>query len=140
MADGASVAGLVLATQAVVEALVNYAKSVKESKSEIQTLTLELSALRGLLEYIEDQRKPTPSEIESPSMDAFVSEPFLQGLGSILTLLNSLKSSLEPPQSMAGKAAKRMTWHWKKDDIQQQISKVERAKTFLMLSMTSDNR
>ena len=70
--------GLVLATQAVVTALVNYASSTKGAKAEIQALTTELSALRGILEYIQDQRKDLVPNSDPQLASRYSSESFLQ--------------------------------------------------------------
>ena len=80
MADGGiSIAGLVLATQALVTALVNYALSTKGAKAEIQALTTELSALRGILECIQDQRKALAPGSNPQLVSRYSSESFLQG-------------------------------------------------------------
>ncbi len=141
MADGGlSIVGLVLATQGVVQALVNYASSVKGGKSEIQALATELSALVGLLECIENQRKSSSTEPNSPSLSKYSSQTFLQGLQSIRNILSSLHMSLEPAESKLGQAAKVMMWHWKRDEVQKQIARIERVKEFIIMVTTSDNR
>ena len=139
MADPISVTGLVIAIGGLVQALVNHASYVKDAKKEIQELTTELFALKGVLEHIECQQKAASADVGPSQPSKYSSQEFLRMLESTGELLEALSKRLKPAQSRFGQSVQRMTWSFKRDEVQKQISRVERVKTWLVIVMTADN-
>jgi hypothetical protein len=139
MADPLSIAGLVLSIGSVVQILVNYCLDAKDARKDIQSLTTELFALKGVLEHIEYQQQAFSSDLTSPKPAKYASQEFSRMLESAKELLESLRKSLEPTQSHFGRSVQRMSWPLKKEDVQKQILRIERVKTWLIVVMTTDN-
>jgi hypothetical protein len=139
MADPLSIAGLILAIGGVVQILVNYGSDAKDARKDIQSLTTELFALKGVLEHIEYQQRAFSADPTSPKSVKYDSQEFSRMLESAKELLESLRKSLKPAQSHFGQSVQRMAWPLKKDDVQKQIARIERVKTWLIVVMTTDN-
>lgn len=139
MADPISVTSLVLAIGGVVQALLKYSTAAKEARNDIQTISVELFALKGILEHVEYQQQVEFIASGSPPPGKFDSDEFLQILRSASQFLQSLQISLEPSQSRFGRSIQSLKWPFKKEDVQKHIAKLERIKSWFILVMTSDH-
>ena len=139
MADPISVTGLVIAIGGLVQALMNHASNIKDARKEIQDLTSELFALKGVLEHIKCQQEAALMYSGSHQSSKYQTQEFLRMLVSTNELLEALGKHLKPAQSRFGQSIQRMTWSFKREEVQKQIARIERVKTWLVVVMTADN-
>ncbi|KAF2188023.1 hypothetical protein K469DRAFT_685351 [Zopfia rhizophila CBS 207.26] len=139
MGEPLSVIGVVLAIPAVIKLLLGYCSDTKGAKKDIQGHITELFTLKGILEHIKNQQD-TFHAGPIPSMPPkYASKEFLQVLAATNQILQSLQMSLEPKQSCFGQSVQRMTWTFKKGEVEEQFRRLERAKTWFIVMMTADN-
>lgn len=139
MADPLSIAGLVIAIGGVVQALVNYSSDASQAGKDIQSLTTELFALKGVLEHIQYQQQTFPSDSYSSKSTKYDSQEVSRIVEFTKELLDSLQKSLKPAKSHFGQSVQHLKWPMKKDEVQKQIGRIERVKTWLIVVMTTDN-
>jgi hypothetical protein len=139
MADPVSITGLVIAIGSVVQALLNYSLAAKEARKDIQSLTVELFALKGILDHIENQRQVETTDSASLVPGKFASGEFSQMLRSASEILKSLQDSLKPSQPNSATSIQPLKWPFKKEDVQKHIARLEKVKSWLVLIMTTDN-
>lgn len=137
--DPLSITSLIIAIGGSVQILVKYASDASGSRMEIQLLTTELFALKGVLEHIQYQQQNFPTSEDASGLAKYGSLEFSPMLESTKELLDSLSKSLELAPSRLGQSIQRMTWPLKKEDVQKKIGQIERVKTWLITVMTSDN-
>ena len=139
MADPISITSLVFAIEGVVHGLLKYSAAVKEARIDIQNISMELFALKGILEHIQYQHQLELKTPGSPPTGKFDSNDFLQILRSAAQFLQSLQISLEPSKSRFGRSIQSLKWPFKREDVQKHIAKIERIKSWLILVMTPDH-
>ncbi len=133
MADPLSIAGLVLAVGGVIKSVVKYCSDVREAAKEIRALNTELLgelfALQGALTQLGSK-----TALPSPSGPEF--ELMLRCADQTLT---SLAEYLTPgSSSKLGQSVQKLRWHWRKEDVQKHIQRIERIKVWFILLLTTD--
>jgi hypothetical protein len=132
MADPISITGLVLAIPPIVRLLVAYGSGIKNAKSDIQRYISELLSLKGILEHIGMLREGNTLHCR------YDEKEFWNIVHTTSENIAALHEIIEPKRPGFGSAMQRMTWTLKKE-IDQEIARLERAKTWFILLMTSDN-
>jgi hypothetical protein len=123
----------------MVQTLLNYSSDAKDAKRDIQILSTEIFALKGILEQIKSQQEAV-SAGSAPFISAkYNSEEFSRILRFASEVLQSLQKSLTPSQSHFGQSIQRLAWPLKKDEVQKQVARLERVKTWFIILMTTDN-
>lgn len=128
----------------IIWTLHDYAAHVKEAQSEICHLSKELFALKGVLEYI-DSRKQMLTCTNGADADInktrniFSSDEFQGILSSTILHLQHLLTTLQQPKSRLKKATSKLTWPLRKAEFEEQIANLERVKSWLILTMMTDN-
>lgn len=126
----------------VASTIYNYAKAVHGARHEIQQLSNELFALIGVLERMKRQQ----DEISSGKLDlhpkAFAQEDNQAGLRTVmqesLEFLQDLKDSLATPKSRFHARLQKLEWPLKESEVKQHVQRLERVKTYMILSLMTD--
>ena len=121
------------------QTLVTYASDAKDARDEIVDLTTEIFALKGVLEHVEYQQHAPSSDLNPDAAAKYDSQEFSRILESTKELLDSLSTSIKPVQTRFGQSVQRLTWPLKRDEVQRKIMRIERAKTWLSVVLTSNN-
>ncbi|KAK3903637.1 hypothetical protein C8A05DRAFT_43162 [Staphylotrichum tortipilum] len=133
MADPLSVAGLVIAIGGVIKSVVQYCSHVREAANEIRSLTTELLAelfaLQGALAQLNSNT--VPSTQSGPEFELVLrsADQALRSLAEYLTAGHNSKF---------GQSVQKLRWHWKKEEVQKHIQRIERAKVWFILLLTTD--
>ena len=128
----------------IIWALHDYATVVKESQNEICHLSKELFALKGVLEYIDSRKQMlactngADPDI-SKTRDIFSSYEFQGTLSSTILHLQHLLTTLQQPRGRLKKATSKLTWPLRKAEFEEQITSLERVKSWFILAMMTDN-
>jgi len=139
MADPLSITGLVLAVGGVIQTVVQYCSSVREATKEIRTLTTELLAelfaLQGALAQLDSEpqhgARTKRSRLSGPEFESM--------LQSADQALASLAESLAGGgNSKFGPSAQKFQWHWRKEEVQRHIQRIQRIKVWFILMLTTD--
>jgi hypothetical protein len=134
MADPLSISASIAALLQVSGTVLQYIKSSKDANKDMKAFQVEMINVRGLLLSLKELL-PDPESGESSLL------PVFESLGGALkqfeTILTELVSKLQPKGGF-GKAGKVMSWHFKKDEVKNLISVVERYKTLFSLALQSD--
>lgn len=160
----ADVSGLVISALAIsfeiASTLYSYGKDVKGAKKEIQSISNELFGLIGVLEHLksrhdqgldDDITLADNSEFaDSRSSTNLVKEPqslriesgHYGNVDSVLSqtigFLQDLQSSLRQPKGRLAEAVHLMKWPLKKGDLSKHLQRLERVKTYFVLSLVTD--
>lgn len=134
MADGVSIAGLILAIPPIVEMLVTYYTDVKDAKTEIKRHATDLLSLKGIFEYIQSVQA-----IKSDDVYKYDSSDFLQLVEATSDALQGLQLVLQPKDSLFGYVMQRVTWTHKKKEVQEHFARLERMKSAFVAVMMGDN-
>ncbi len=141
----ASLSGLVLAITQLTSAIYNYGKEVKGAKAEISQLCSDLFALKGALEHmrlnletsidIDDDEKQTIA----PSTSLVRTAEFNDMLSTTDTFIKSLSKSFNKSSGWRQALKTSLAWPLKKDEIQNELQRLERIKSYFVLANTTDN-
>jgi len=137
MADPLSISASIIALLQASGTLVQYIKSTKDANQDIKALQSEVINVRGLLFSLQDL-------LPDPESDGESLLPVFECLGSqdgplkqFEAILGELVAQLQPKDGLR-KAGLVLYWHFKKDDIKNLISIVERYKTLFSLALQND--
>jgi hypothetical protein len=119
--------------------LYNYARSVKSAKDDIQKLSTELFALIGALDHINRQEMQNSSIGHS---DAVARLPHRDNVRHVLDeclgFLTELHKALVIPKGKIEAKKYKMLWPFKESQTRQHIERLERVKTYFILSLVTD--
>lgn len=137
----AAIAGTVLQIQ-------QYAKDVIGAKVDMNRLCSELLALKGVLEHVQYLLEPSKdgSATRQPGLNesvddsnVFRSSQFKDIISDTITFLAYLQERLGKPKGPLHTAWNRFVWPSSKVEIGEHISRIERAKTYIVIVMLGDN-
>ncbi|KAI4213641.1 MAG: hypothetical protein LQ351_003865 [Letrouitia transgressa] len=145
--DPVSIVGLAVNVQQVLNYIYQYGQGVREARREINQLCSELLALKAALEHVrlnmdgglarssgaekDAQKILASSNIACPEFNDMVTATEL--------ILKSLQDRLKVKGGRAKAALQRLTWPILREDLKQDIEKLDRLKSFFILTTTSDN-
>ncbi len=119
--------------------LYNYARSVKSAKDDIQKLSTELFALIGALDHI--NRQETQNSLTGHS-DAVARLPHRDNVRRVLDeccgFVTELHKALAIPKGQMEAKKYKMLWPFKESQTRQHIERLERVKTYFVLSLVTD--
>lgn len=142
MADAISA---IVTISEIIWTLHEYAVLVKEAQDEICHLSKELFALKGVLEYVDSRKQvlaiTNHADAETnKTKNIFSSDEFQSILSSTILHLQYLLTTLQQePKGRLKRATKRLTWPLRKAEFEEQITKLERAKSWFILAMMTDS-
>jgi hypothetical protein len=135
MADPVSIAGLVLAIPPVVKALLSFSSDLKAAKTDIASHIGDLLTLKGILEHIQSiQAMQSGTDVYR-----FESSEFERLLEITWSTIHSLQQQLQPKKSSIGQSLQRVTWSFKKKEVTEQLSRIERLKSAFLMILMGDN-
>ena len=158
--SGLVVTGLALCFQ-VSSTLYSYGKEVKGARREIQSLSNELFGLIGALEHLKtlreqievqqtqldlppayetrDDRAPqTDNGKKTIEENAASQETVDAVLKQTIEFLKELQEILAAPKSRFKSAMQLMKWPLRESEVQRHLNRLERVKTYFILSMVTD--
>lgn len=141
----ASIAGIVLTVEQILSAVYKYGKGVQEAKTERGQLCSELFALKAALEHVRmnaqyaQESTDQTDEPQALSSSIFQTPHFTVMLSTTRTTLEELLKRLTEPQGRVRSALYSVTWSLKKEDVKQELVRLDRFKSYFVLATTSDN-
>ena len=134
MADPISILSLALQ---LTPKIVRYAREVKEGSEERRRLIAEISGTSGVLHTLEELLKDPQS---SYGTDDILTELGRDGgpLDCYSKLLQSIEKVLKPKEGLR-QAAKSLAWPFRKDEIHQYLTQIERCKSSFLLALELDH-
>ena len=130
--------------------LYSYAQRVRGARRDIQALSNELFGLIGALEHFKLQQerkledspasiKPPQYAEKDPSTD-FSGQPanVSSVLSQTLEFVNELQGTLSKPKGKVQVAVQLLKWPLKEGDMQKHLKRLERVKTYFILSLVTD--
>jgi len=142
MADPLSITGLVLAVGQVLLSLYDYGSNVKDARKDINILSEELFALKGVLEHLKAQHKPVVANLdqsESPWPARYDPQKFAGMLQSTGEILRSLLKSLEEPKGRFKRSMQSLKWPLDRSDVDKHLARLARVKTWFILVLMTDS-
>ena len=144
----------------VASTLYSYGKQVKGARKDIQNLTNELFGLIGALEHLKVQQEQQPfpdtQSLQPPAYEEIDSVPsktdrsrvdgstssnsqenFVSVLKQTVEFLQELQQSLIEPKSRFNAALHLMKWPLRESEVQRHLSRLERVKTYFILSLVA---
>jgi hypothetical protein len=134
MADPISIIGLVGQAGDLLIRLYDYVQTVRSAKKEVYELYTEILALKGILEQI-DQRQQVARGVSAATPALEWSQQYNDTLVATKALLQSMLDDLT---SRKDSKLASLTWVRHKSFVQEQTTKVERAKSFFVLVLMND--
>ena len=140
----ADISGLILTVLGLsfnlASTLYTYAHDVKGARGDIKALSNELFALIGVFQHLKMQQEgQVPEKIDE---QLFAEEPnqpiFREVLQECIEFLQELQQKLMTPKSRFQAKIQKMKWPFQSDEIKQHLQRLERAKTYFMLALMSD--
>jgi len=134
MADPLSITTGILALLQTTAKVISYLRDVHEADNHKTRLLLEVSAIRGILQTLNDL-----------VTNATQGDPILhniEGLGAPLaeyqSLLSHFEKTLKPPQGLR-RIGKALKWPFEKNEILEDLATAERCKTLFGLALHADH-
>lgn len=142
----ADVSGLVLTVLGisfkVASIIYSYAKAVHGAGNEIRQLSNELFALIGVLERMKRQQDEMSQGKSDDRSKAFAQEDNQASLRTVmqesLEFLQDLQDSLEIPKGRFQARLQKLEWPLKESEVKQHLQRLERVKTYMILSLMTD--
>ena len=138
----ADVSGLILTvlglSYRLASTIYSYSQDVKAASNSIQRLSNELFALIGVLEHVKLQRQQTIPASPTSKGEYNDSESLRRVLEDTLVFLQDLQASLEPRQGRLKVALQKLGWPLKEKDTKSNLERLERAKTYFILSQVTE--
>ncbi|KAF2760203.1 hypothetical protein EJ05DRAFT_508765 [Pseudovirgaria hyperparasitica] len=141
MGDPISVAGLIIAIGQVTACLIDYGKNVAHAADDVARLSQELFSLQGALEYLQTDANSRVSSGTSPFQmtPSFDEQKFSEMVTMTQSFLQSLLKDLEEPRKRVARLMKRLEWPLKRTDVDKHFARLERAKTWFVLVLTTES-
>ena len=147
-----SLVGLIASIQQIIAVTYKYGKGVNDAKEEIKCLCSELFALKAALECSQ-MIVDTSANTDGDSDDDEKAESRL-ALGSTLIATREFRGMLEATEQLLAELSNRfqklqrpkrslgtsLIWPFIKEDIQKDVQRLERLKSYFVLTITTDNR
>ncbi len=142
----ADVSGLVLTILGVsfqvASVIFSYVGDVKGAKGNIQQLSNELFALIGVLERMKMQQEQFSSGKSTDHSKAFAQESNQESLRQVLQqsleFLQDLHKRLLAPKTRFQARIQKLKWPFEQSETTQHLQRLERIKTYLILSLMTD--
>ena len=119
--------------------LYTYARSVKSAKDDVGRLGAELFALVGALEHVKRQQEQNssadPADEDTRNPNRIMFQRVLQ---ECLGFLQELHKSLVIPTGRLQAKMFKLRWPFQENQTRQHIQRIERVKTYFVLSLTTD--
>jgi hypothetical protein len=133
--------GLVATTTQIISSIYDYGMNVKSAQNDIQSLSQELFALKGVLEHVGAQHKndAASSGLRTNPPARYDPDQFSHVLQTTESALNSLLESLEEPKDRFKKAMQSLKWPFKKGDMDLHLARLGQVKTWFILAMMTDD-
>lgn len=138
MADPVSIAGMVITIGQIISSLYEYGCSVRDCKDDIQRLTMELFALKGVLDHIESLDRPESVKALGVRGVKDSSGQYDEMLRMTYEAIQGMQERLTQPKNSFAKAKRSLTWPFVKADIDKLVARLERAKTWFILVIMGD--
>ena len=142
----------------VTSTLYSYGKQVKSARRDIQNLSNELFGLIGALEHFKLQqdnhlleekeqiRPPAYSAVESADLisrhakggKGVHEDNVVSVLNQTIAFLQELQQKLKEPKGRLGIVVHLLKWPLKDNEVQKHLSRLERVKTYFVLSLVTD--
>lgn len=142
MSDPLSMTASIIAVTQIVSQIYTLVKDVTGAKSEIRVLCEELFALQGILEHVRMQITTSSSNepIDNDGPPHIVrSKEFECILTSTRKLVEDLLQRLQGQKGGIQSKMQSVSWPFKKDEFKEQITRLERVKSWFMMAMLNDN-
>lgn len=145
--DPISIIGLAVNVQQILTSIYQYGQGVHEARREINQLCSELLALKAALEHVRLNMDGGLAGSDGAEKDAqmilassnLASPEFKDMVTATELILKSLQDRLKVKGSKAKAALQRLTWPIIRDELKEDIEKLDRLKSFFILTTTSDN-
>lgn len=142
----ADISGLVLTVLGVsfqvASAVYSYSSDVKDAKGDIQQLSNEIFALIGVLERLKVNQEQIFTGISTDHSKAFSQESNQDSLRHVLQqsleFLQDLHERLESPKTRFNAKIQRLKWPFEQKETARHLLRLERVKTYLILSLMTD--
>ncbi len=142
----ADISGLVLTVLGVsfqvASAIYSYSSDVKDAKGDIQQLSNEIFALIGVLERLKVNQDQIFTGKSTDHSKAFSQESNQDSLRHVLQqsleFLQDLRKSLESPKTRFQAKIQKLKWPFEQKATTQHLQRLERVKTYLILSLMTD--
>ena len=126
----------------VAKTLYSYAQDVKSAPHDIQSLSTELFALIGVMERMKMHQEQSSRLIVGQMKG--LTQPSDQStlravLQETLQFLEELNRSLIKPPSRFQATVQKMKWPLKADETKRHLQRLERVKTYFILSLVTDD-
>ena len=143
MADISGVILTVLGLSFEVASIIfKYSQNVKGAKTEIQQLSNELFALIGVLERMKRQQEQLSSSTLTDQSKVIVQEKGQESLRRVLQqsieFLQELRQRLAIPKTRFQAKLQRLKWPFEESETKQHLQRLERVKSYLILSLMTD--
>ena len=122
----------------VAKNLYHYSKNVKTASDGIQQLSNELFALIGVLEHLKLQRHSQNIETSTAIEALKETDSLPRVLKETVVFLRELQESLKVPESRLKSTLQQLKWPFKEDEINGHLQRLERVKTYLILSQMTN--
>ena len=136
MADPISILGLSLQAAAIVKLVMGYCVEVSGASKDMRNLAAELIALEGTLRHVQTQRH---EGLGANGQDPSAFQELLVQTDQVLTELEKAFAQASESESKFKKAVRVIKWPLKKEEIKDQVQKLERLKTLFILVITGDS-
>lgn len=142
----ADISGLVLTVLGisfqVASAIYSYTSDVKDAKGDIQQLSNEIFALIGVLERLKVNQDQISTGKSTDLSKAFSQESNQDSLLHVLQqsteFLQDLHRRLEAPKTRSQAKIQKLKWPFERKETTQHLQRLERVKTYLILSLMTD--
>lgn len=142
----ADISGLVLTVLGVsfqvASAIYSYSSDVRGAKGDIQQLSNELFALIGVLERLKVNQEQVSTGNPADHSKAFSQESNQDSLRYVLQqslqFLQDLRKRLEFPKTRFKAKIQKLKWPFEQKETTQHLQRLERVKTYLILSLMTD--
>lgn len=142
----ADISGLILTVLGVsfqvASAIYSYSSDVKDAKGDIQQLSNEIFALIGVLERLKVNQEQISTGKSIDHSKAFSQESNQDSLRHVLhqslEFLQDLHKRLEFPKTRFKAKIQKLKWPFEQKETTQHLQRLERVKTYLILSLMTD--
>ena len=137
MAEVLGLAASIISVIQITGTAIQYLNDVKGATEDRTILLIEIGSTRGILDMLKNLAESEQSgeqwamTIQSLSVPSGPLEQFSKALERLI-------SKLKPASGMM-KGVKALTWSFKKEEIKEILSTIERQKTFFNLAMQNDH-
>jgi hypothetical protein len=134
MADPLSITSGIIAILQATKAVISYLRDVDEADEHKTKILLELSAIRGILQTINDL---TTNATKDDSLLRNI-EGLAAPLAEYQSLLSRLEKVLEPSQGLK-RIGKALKWSFERKNVLEDLATIERCKSLFGLALHADH-